>query len=61
MLLAQRIYYIEGVNGSLDDENISLAVKRALKVNRESTFESSKDYTWDRVADQFIESLIPIK
>ena len=29
--------------------------------DRESTFESSKDYTWDRVADQFIESLIPIK
>ena len=52
---------IEGVNGSLDDKNLSLAVKRALKVDRESTFESSKTYTWDTVADQFIDSLIPIK
>ena len=52
---------IEGINGSLDDENLSLAVERALKVDRESTFQSSKTYTWDTVADQFIDSLVPIK
>ncbi len=52
---------IEGVNGSLDEKNLYDAVKRALKVSRTSTFESSKEYTWDRVADQFIKSLVPIK
>ena len=52
---------IEGVNGSLDEDNLYLAVQRALKVSRDSTFESSKTYTWDRVADQFVDSLIPIK
>ncbi len=52
---------IEGVNGSLDDENLENAVKRALLVDRISTFNSSKTYTWDKVAEQFIDSLVPMK
>ena len=51
----------EGVNGSLDDENLEHAVKRALLVDRISTFNSSKTYTWDTVAEQFINSLVPMK
>ena len=52
---------IEGVNGALADEDLSDAVDRALKVNRETVYESSKKYTWDQVAEQFISSLVPIK
>ena len=52
---------IEGVNGSLDDKNLEYAVKRALQVDRTSTFNSSKSYTWDTVAEQFINSLVPMK
>ena len=52
---------IEGVNGSLDDKNLENAVKRALQVDRTSTFNSSKIYTWDTVAEQFINSLVPMK
>ena len=52
---------IEGVNGSLDDKNLENAVKRALQVDRTSTFNSSKTYTWDTVAEQFVNSLVPMK
>ena len=52
---------IEGVNGSLDDKKLENAVNRALQVNRTSTFNSSKTYTWDTVAEQFISSLVPMK
>ena len=52
---------IEGVNGSLDKNNLSNAVERALNVDRTTTYESSKTYTWDTVADQFISSLVPVK
>ena len=52
---------IEGVNGSLDDKNLENAVNRALQVDRTSTFNSSKTYTWDTVAEQFINSLVPMK
>ena len=52
---------IEGVNGSLDDKNLENAVKRALQVDRTSTFNTSKTYTWDTVAEQFINSLVPMK
>ena len=52
---------IEGVNGSLDDKNLENAVNRALQVDRISTFNSSKTYTWDTVAEQFINSLVPMK
>ena len=52
---------IEGVNGSLDDKNLENAVKRALQVDRTSAFNSSKTYTWDTVAEQFINSLVPMK
>ena len=52
---------IEGVNGSLDDKNLEKAVNRALQVDRTSTFNSSKTYTWDTVAEQFINSLVPMK
>ena len=52
---------IEGINGSLDDEDLQKAVNRALQVSRDTTYDSSKTYTWDTVADQFISSLVPIK
>ena len=52
---------IEGVNGSLDDKNLKDAVNRALQVDRATTFDSSKTYTWDTVAEQFINSLVPMK
>ena len=52
---------IEGVNGSLDDKDLQQAVTRALQVNRDATYKSSKTYTWDTVADQFISSLVPLK
>ena len=52
---------IEGVNGSLDDKNLKDAVNRALQIDRATTFDSSKTYTWDTVAEQFINSLVPMK
>ena len=52
---------IEGINGSLDEKDLHKAVNRALKISRDTTYESSKTYTWDTVADQFINSLVPIK
>ena len=52
---------IEGINGSLDDVDLQKAVNRALQVSRDTTYDSSKTYTWDKVADQFINSLVPIK
>ena len=52
---------IEGENGSLTDDNLNEAVERAVQVNRETTFNSSKKYTWDQVAEQFISSLVSIK
>jgi len=51
---------IEGVNGSLDDQDLKAAVERALTIDRNSAYESSKSYTWDSVADQFISSLVPL-
>lgn len=52
---------LEGKNGSLDNENLSAAVDRALRVDRNIAYESSKAYTWDAVADQFISSLVPLE
>ena len=52
---------IEGLNGSLDEQNLENAVNRALQVDRATTYNSSKTYTWDTVADQFINSLVPMK
>ena len=52
---------IEGVNGSLDDQDLKAAVERALTIDRNSAYESSKAYTWDSVADQFISSLVPLE
>ena len=52
---------IEGENGSLTDDNLNEAVERAIQVSRETTFDSSKKYTWDQVAQQFISSLVSIK
>lgn len=51
----------EGINGSLDSHELSAAVDRALKVNTSGVIASSKTYTWDRVAEQFIDSLVPLK
>ena len=51
----------EGINGSLDSHDLSAAVDRALKVNTSGVIASSKTYTWDRVAEQFIDSLVPLK
>jgi len=52
---------LEGENGSLTEDNLNEAVERAIQVSRETTFNSSKKYTWDQVAEQFISSLVPIK
>jgi len=52
---------IEGENGSLTDDNLNEAVERAIQVSREKAFDSSKKYTWDQVAEQFISSLVSIK
>ena len=41
--------------------DLQKAVNRALQVSRDTTYDSSKTYTWDKVADQFINSLVPIK
>ena len=50
-----------GVNGSLDDQDLKAAVERALTIDRNSAYESSKAYTWDSVANQFISSLVPLE
>ena len=52
---------VEGVNGSLDDQDLKAAVERALTIDRNLAYESSKAYTWDSVAEQFISSLVPLK
>ena len=52
---------VEGVNGSLDDQDLKAAVERALTIDRNLAYESSKAYTWDSVADQFISSLVPLE
>ena len=61
-------YFIELEPGSytivfsyIGYKNLEKAVNRALQVDRTSTFNSSKTYTWDTVAEQFINSLVPMK
>jgi glycosyltransferase involved in cell wall biosynthesis len=50
----------EGINGSMD-ENLTVAVINCLKMDRKKVYESSKDFTWERCKDIFLENLIPIK
>jgi glycosyltransferase involved in cell wall biosynthesis len=45
-----------GVNG-YTDENLDIAVMRALTVSRQTTYESVKDISWKNSAKQFIEYL----
>ena len=52
---------VNGVNGSLTDDNLLDAVNKALKCNREVVNETSMDYTWEKVTQQFINSLVPVK
>ncbi len=52
---------VNGVNGSLTDDNLLDAVNKALKCNREVVNETSIDYTWEKVTQQFINSLVPVK
>lgn len=47
----------EGKNGALD-EDLETAVKRALKVSRSSTYQSSLDWTWERCYSQFKQALL---
>jgi len=50
----------EGINGSMD-ENLIVAVINCLKMDRKKVYESSKDYTWERCKEIFLENLIPIE
>lgn len=50
----------EGINGSMN-ENLTLAVINCLKLNRKKVFESSKEYTWEKCKDIFVENLIEIE
>ena len=52
---------VNGVNGSLTDDNLLDAVNKALKCKREVVNETSIDYTWEKVTQQFINSLVPVK
>lgn len=49
----------EGVNGALDDD-LELAIKRALKVPRQQCREYALAHSWQRCADIFAETLVPI-
>ena len=52
---------VNGVNGSLTDDNLLDAVNKALKCDRVVVNETSIDYTWEKVTQQFINSLVPVK
>jgi glycosyltransferase involved in cell wall biosynthesis len=45
-----------GVNGHTD-EDLLIAVLKAMKVSRKTTYESVKDISWKNSAKQFIEYL----
>jgi glycosyltransferase involved in cell wall biosynthesis len=50
---------MEGVTGSLD-KHLKLAVLRALSLDRDKVHEGSRRFTWERTAQIFVESLVPI-
>jgi glycosyltransferase involved in cell wall biosynthesis len=47
-------------NGYLDN-NLLIATKNALQVDRASTHKSSKIWSWDKCYQQFIQSLVKVK
>lgn len=49
----------EGVNGALDDD-LELAVKRALKVPRQHCRQYAENHSWQRCAEIFLETLVPV-
>jgi glycosyltransferase involved in cell wall biosynthesis len=49
----------EGVTGALD-KHLKLAVLRALELDRDKVQEGSRRFTWERTAQIFVESLVPI-
>ena len=51
---------IEGVNGSMD-ENLTVAVANCLDIDRKAVYDTSKQYTWERCKEIFLENLIPIQ
>ncbi|MBA4729757.1 MAG: glycosyltransferase family 1 protein [SAR86 cluster bacterium] len=52
---------IEGVNGCLTEDNLLEAVNNAIACDRKKVFETSVDYTWEKVTEQFISSLVSVK
>ncbi len=49
----------EGVTGALD-KHLKLAVLRALELDRDKVHWASREFTWERTAQIFVESLVPI-
>jgi glycosyltransferase involved in cell wall biosynthesis len=49
----------EGVTGALD-KHLKLAVLRALDLDRNKVHQGSRRFTWERTAQIFVESLVPI-
>ena len=45
---------VNGVNGSLTDDNLLDAVNKALKCNREVVNETSIDYTWKKLRSNLL-------
>lgn len=52
---------VEGVNGCLTEDNLLDAVNKAITCDRKKVFETSVDYTWEKVTEQFISSLVSVK
>jgi glycosyltransferase involved in cell wall biosynthesis len=49
----------QGITGELDT-NLSLAISRALKLDREGVRRGAAKFTWERVAEMFESWLVPI-
>jgi len=49
----------DGYSGALD-EDLGIAVQRALKLNREDATEYASRFTWHNTAQQFLDNLVPL-
>jgi glycosyltransferase involved in cell wall biosynthesis len=51
---------IDNINGCMSD-NLEIAVEYALKCDRKKVYELSKDYTWTKCTDSFMNNLQQIE
>ena len=50
---------LQGTSVDCLDEDLSISIKKALKINREDCKKVSEKYTWENCAKIFLDSIIP--